>query len=165
MLSRISRIFHWGASEKNYFEYEGQDSIEKVSVLQLMKENMVHNREELIDSGEKLRRITKWLQNAVSSEELLRSSAEPLMEMMNQIVNAIKVEKYRLEHYAPNGQSMVAQLDEVASRWEKVRAWIGKYRITFCYQEKMVGTIMELLEQIAELEQERICTVLEEWEK
>ena len=148
--------------KKTYFEYESQHSIEKVSVFQMMKENMAHNRRELIDSVEKLRRITKWIQNVVSDEELLRNSAEPLMERLNQIVNAIKVEKYRLEHYALDGQSMVAQLDEVASRWEKVRAWIGKYRITFRYQERTAGTIMELLEQIADLEQERICTILDE---
>ena len=83
------------------------------------------------------------------------------MEKMNQIVNALKVEKYRFEHYVPDAQSMVAQLDEVTFRWERVRAWIGKYKITSRYQERTAGTIIKLLEQIADLEQDRICSILE----
>lgn len=151
--------------EESYFEYGSKDSIEKISVFQLMKENMTYNKGDLIESVENLKRITKWIQDAVSNEVLLRNSVEPLMKLLNQIVNAIKVEKYRYEHYIPDGQRLVAQLNDVAFRWEKVRAWIEKFRITFRYQERTVGTIIELLGQIADLEQERICTVLKEWEK
>jgi len=149
--------------EKTYFTYEGQHSIEKVSVFQLMKENIAYNRNELIGSVNKLKEIIEWIRKVVLSEELLKSRAASLVEMMNQIINAIKVEKYRLEYFAPESQEIVVQLDELATRWEKVRAWIGKYKLTFRYQEKTIEVILELLEQIAHLEQKRIWAILKKW--